>query len=182
MKSQIVRMLQVLILSSGLFCAVPVQAQEEKSSIAALLIDLDGWKAEAAENHRVELDGLTMIMATRAYKQGGLRLEVTLMAGNSVLIHGKVAETTGEGTSPAGSGAARERVATIDGFQAYAAHDPENKLSEIVIVLAQTAQDGALFTFFSEGVTEKEALELAQKFAWKQMQTVMEKLLAPKKG
>lgn len=182
MKSQIVRMLQVLILSSGLFCAVPVQAQEEKSSIAALLIDLEGWKAEAAENQRVDLDGMTMTMVTRAYKQGGRRLEVTLMAGNRVLIHGKVAETTDEGKFPAAAGAARERVATLDGFQAYAAHDPENKLHDLVIVLAQTAQDGALVTFFSEGVTEKEALELAQKFDWKQMQTVMEKLLAPKKG
>ena len=179
MRASSLKTVQMLILVGVLICAVVAHA-EEQSPLASLLIDLEGWKAEDAENNSMDLNGMKMMLATRDYTKGDdLSIEVTVFIGNKVLMQGKVAEMTG-GDVKSETADSRTSVSKIDGFQVYATYDKENNESDIVVFLVQTETDGALFTFTGEGVAEKEALELAKKFDWKKMKTEVEKLLKQK--
>jgi hypothetical protein len=180
MKQQMLRVVYIFIWFGIIMGAVNAYA-EESPNLGALLIDLDDWRAEDAENSNLDMNGMSVFMATREYTKGdALRIEVSVFIGNNVVTQGKVSEITG-GDLKSETTESKLHLSKIDGFQVYTTYAQENHTSDIIVFLAQTETEGALFTFTSKGLPEKDALGLAKKFNWQNMKTAVEKLFPLKK-
>jgi len=142
---------------------------QSHKSLYPCLIDLPGWEAEEA--YGMDPDDWVMttgakrdlITATRDYEKGDKSLSVVIQVGPDVAsLYADMEETESN------SGGMHVTVKKIKGHQAHiSCHlEDETNCCDMRIVLFSDKESGALLMFVSEGLTEKEALEIAQKFDW----------------
>jgi hypothetical protein len=67
-------------------------------------------------------------------------------------------------------------ISTIDGFKVQTFYDKKDNSGGVMVQLSQNQQQGAMFTLVYKGLSEKEGLEAAKKFNWKEMKKSVDKL------
>ena len=127
-----------------------------------LLVDLDGWEGKKPDGMSMEMANMSMTTATRDYQKGTAQLHASVMIGQTAgatlapLQNGVNVQTT-EGHMVSG---------TMHGMPVLKTFTTKDKAGSLMVGLGKEA----LFTIAYNGLTEDEALALAEKFDWKAIQ------------
>ncbi len=166
MKKRIALLLAVLVC-----CVAPTGLiAASYDSLLPLLVDVAGWKADAAEGIDLSQAGMQGVTVAREYESGEKRFTAAITLGSMVGITWMPEYKEGfKGESEEGS----LEVKKINNFLAYLAYNEDETAGGLVALLIETTADkpdsGALFIFTFEGMPLDEGLKLAQKFDWKKM-------------
>jgi hypothetical protein len=130
------------------------------------LVDLSGWNADAPEGMKMDMGGMKMINAHRRYSQGDKELNALIVIGNP-----QMAGIAPPGQSPGKMETDKGRISveTIKGFQVQIVYDKVDKSGGITVILLPGQDGGAFFTMTYEGMTDSDALGLAERFDWNLM-------------
>ncbi len=172
MKCPIIRIVLSLFMLAVFAC--PLTASADKAdALKPLLVNIDGFEAEDAEGAALDMGGMKMINAVRSYSaaDGEKTINAMIIVGTNAMVEGQMAEVSYE--SEDGS----VTVTEVDGLKAAQTHSNEDKEGAIVVDMAKTATEGAIFAFNYYGIEKNKALELAKKFNWKKIKAETEKLL-----
>jgi hypothetical protein len=126
------------------------------------LIDLDGWQGKKADGMSMEMSNVSMTTATRDYQKGPAQLHASVTLGQAAagalapLTSGMNIQTT-EGHMV---------TSTMHGMPVLKSYTTKDKSGTLMVQLSKDA----MFTFAYNGLTEDEALPLAEKFDWKAIQ------------
>ncbi len=145
-------------------------------SLLPLLIDLSGWDGEAPDGGDMSYTGMSVITATREYRNGDKKIEVAILIG--MLTMGGWNPGYQEGFKMETMDTLME-VKKINGFTVLYTYEKDEH-SGMVMVLIQEAlnkpDSGAVFVFNFEGLKIEEAHTLAQEFNWKKIKEKIGKL------
>ena len=142
----------------------PSQAEADPAfkRFLPLLVDLDGWQCKKPDGMSMEMTGANMTTATRDCQRGPAQLHASVMIGPAAagalgaVVAGMNVETSdGHMIS-----------STINGLKTTKSYNSKDKSGAILVALGESA----LFSVSYNGLTEDEALPLAQKFDWKAIQ------------
>ena len=127
-----------------------------------LLIDLDGWQGKKADGVSMEMANASMTTAARDYTRGSAQAHATVMVGQTATgalapIQSGVNLTTSDG---------HMLTATMHGMQVMKAYNTPQKSGALMVALGKEA----MFSFSYNGISEDEAIALAEKFDWKALQ------------
>ena len=128
-----------------------------------LLIDLDGWQGKQPDGMSMDMTDVHMTTATRDYEKGSAQVHAAVTLGQAAalalapLTSGMNIKTT-EG---------HMLTATMHGMPVMKSFTSKDKSGALVVQLGEDA----VFTFSYNGLTEDEAMPLAEKFDWKAIQT-----------
>lgn len=149
-------------LAGALLASSAAHADPAFKRFLPLLVDLDGWDGKKPDGMSMDMGDSSMTTAKRDYQKGAAQVHASVIIGAaaagalSALTTGINVETTDGHTL----------TATINGFKASKTYNSKNKSGAIIVALG----DNAMFSFAYNGLTEDEALPLAQKFDWKAIQ------------
>ena len=157
----------IFVVSAGLIAAWLLQpttgfADQAFQRFLPLFVDLDGWQGKKPDGMTMETPGNAMTTATRDYTHGRSQLHAAVVTGAAAagamapMQAGMTYETT-EG---------HMITATVSGFPVMKTYNTAQKSGALLIELSPTA----LLTISYNGMTEDEALPLAQKLDWKAFQ------------
>jgi len=127
-----------------------------------LLVDLDGWQGKKPDGMSMEMSNVSMTTANRDYQKGPAQVHAAVMIGQSAagalapLQSGMNVQTT-EGHMV---------TSTMHGMPVLKSFNTKDKSGSLMVGLGKEA----LFTFSYNGITEDEAMALAEKFDWKAIQ------------
>jgi hypothetical protein len=127
-----------------------------------LFVDLDGWQGKKPDGMSMEMTNVSMTTATRDYQKGSAQAHASVTIGQAAagalapLTAGMNVQTT-EGHMV---------TSTVNGMPVLKTFNTKDKSGALIVQLGKDA----MFTFSYNGLTEDEALPLAQKFDWKAMQ------------
>jgi hypothetical protein len=127
-----------------------------------LLVDLGGWEGKKPDGMSMEMANVSMTTATRDYQKGSAQLHASVMIGQTAgatlapLQNGMNVQTS-EGHMVTG---------TMHGMPVLKSFNTKDKSGSLMVGLGKEA----LFTIAYDGLSEDEALALAEKFDWKALQ------------
>jgi len=127
-----------------------------------LLVDLDGWQGKKPDGMSMTMTGVSMTTATRDYRRGSAQLHASVMIGAAAA--GALAATRSAMNIQTSEG--HMITSTIGGLPVSRTYNIAQKSGAIIVALGPTA----MFSVAYNGITEDEALPLAQKFDWKAIQ------------
>jgi hypothetical protein len=161
------------ILLAVLFLAMTAPAGLFAASfdpLLPLLVDLPGWKADAAEGIDMAQAGMSGITVFREYTSGGKGLTATILVGAQAGLTWTAAYKEGfKQDTTEGSGEVRK----VNGFLVYLVYDKTDASTGLIVLLLQPVADkagsGALFALDLGTMPLDEGLKLAQKFDWTKM-------------
>ena len=107
----------------------------------------------------------------RNYTKGNQSFVATIIIGTNAIIQGQTQSMNVETSE------AKVNISEVDGFTVMRTFDKNDKIGQIVITLAKKQSEGAMFVNTYEGISDKEAFEMALKFDWKKMKASTAKLL-----
>jgi hypothetical protein len=141
----------------------PVRAQQAFQRFLPLLIELDGWQGKKPDGMSMEMSNESMVTATRDYQRGAAQLHAGVVIGQAAAgalapIQTGMNIQTGEG---------HMTTSTFHGLPALKSFNIPQKSGAIIVALGKNA----LFSLSYNGITEDEALSLAEKFDWKAIQS-----------
>ena len=142
----------------------------ETDSLKNMLVDLNNWNAEKPEEMSMDMGGMKMTNATRNYTQDKKEITTMIMLGTNAMTQGHMQQMNVE------SEEAKVSVSTIDGFQTHISYNKKENSGALIVFLANSETQGAMFMFSFKGMSEKDALSLSKKFNWNKMKTSVEKL------
>lgn len=152
----------------GAFISTGVAA--DHTLLTPLLVDINGWKAEPASGMTMDMGSSKMINAAREYRQGGKEINAMVMLGNQAMTQGSMQAMKAENAE------GKMSVSTIDGFKVMSQYSKTEKSGAVIVFLTQKQEQGAMFTLVYKGLSEKEGLETAKKFNWKEMKNSVDNL------
>jgi hypothetical protein len=152
----------IAVVAAMVFASLAAYSQAQ-TSLYPTLINLPGWNADDPEGVTMDLPGMKMISATRNYSQGEKELNAMIFVGSSQMA----SAASSQGAMNFQSTEASVVVKSINGFQVQIYYDKQEKSGGIIVVLDEGKN--ALFTLGYEGITDNDALALAQKFNWSDM-------------
>ena len=141
----------------------PARAEQAFERFLPLLVDLDGWEGKKPDGMSMEMSNVSMTTATRDYQKGSAQAHASVTIGQAAagalapLTAGMNVQTT-EGHMV---------TSTVNGMPVLKTFNTKDKSGALIVQLGKDA----MFTFSYNGLTEDEAVPLAQKFDWKAMQT-----------
>jgi hypothetical protein len=151
-----------LVVMSMLWPLTSVRADQAFQRFIPLLVDLNGWQGKKPDGMSMEMPNASMTTATRDYQRGSAQLHAGVMMGQAAagamapFRTGMNVETTdGHMIS-----------STMQGLPIVKTFNTPQKSGAIMVALGKEA----LFTLSYNGITEDEALALAEKFDWKAIQ------------
>jgi hypothetical protein len=162
MKGRACAIVAVLTLMSLLWPLVPALADQAFQRFLPLLVELDGWQGKKPDGMSMEMQNVSMTTATRDYQRGSAQAHASVVIGQAAagamapFQSGMNVQTT-EGHMVS---------STMNGMPVIKTFTTAQKSGSIMIQLDKDA----LFTFAYNGITEDEALTMAQKFDWKAIQ------------
>ena len=161
--SVLLAVLVCCVAPTGLFAA-------SYDSLLPLLVDLAGWKADAAEGIDLSQAGMQGVTVVREYTNGEKGFSAAIMLGSQVGITWMPDYKEGfKGKSDEGT----MEVKKLNGFLVYQAYNEDDDSGGLVVLLIETTADkpgsGALLVVSFEDMPLDEGLKLAQKFDWKKM-------------
>jgi hypothetical protein len=136
-----------------------VRAQQGDQRLIPLLIDLPGWTGNAPIESGEEKKG-GQVIALRIYVRGEARL-------NAVLGSGVPARPGGNDSPNYTTPEEHVRTSTISGFQVTSAVAPD------FVWISVKFSPVARFNLYFHNVAEDEAMAIAQKFDWRQIQALL---------
>jgi len=158
----------VLAFIVGLLLAASSAWAQSYEALTPLLIDLPGWKADAAQGTSMDVQGAKMTTATRTYEQDGKEIVAQIVTGGSAAAAANAMANTN--AMQMENAEQKISIKTIAGFQVTSTFNKVEKSGTMMIVLAQGKDGGGFFSFTFKGITDEEASKLAEKFDWKKMQ------------
>jgi hypothetical protein len=157
----------LLIVAMMLICVSGVYA-DSYQALYPYLVNLPGWDGKEPNGVKMDMSGMKMINAAREYRQGDKKINAMVLIGNPAMAGAAVPQ----GMMNMETDEMKIAMTTIQGFRVHAVYN-KKELSGAVTVILLPGQEGggAIFTFSFEGLTETEAMNLAQTFDWKAIQT-----------
>jgi hypothetical protein len=131
-----------------------------------LLIDLDGWQGKKPDGMSMQMSDASMTTATRDYQRGSAQVHAAVMVGQTA--QGALAPLQAGMNIQTSDG--HVMTATLRGMQVLKTYNTPQKSGALVVALGKDA----LFNFGYEGISEDEALALAQKFDWNALQAAVQ--------
>ncbi len=127
-----------------------------------LLIDLDGWQGKKPDGMTMDMPNASMTTATRDYQRAAAQLHASVVIGPAAA--GALAPTQAGMNIQTSDG--HMITSTINGLSVTRTFNISQKSGAILVALGPSA----LFSVSYSGLTEDDALPLAQKFDWKALQ------------
>ena len=160
-KSRII-IFSLLLALPVLWAAAPARADQAFQRLIPLLVDLDGWQGKKPDGMSMEMPNGSMTTATRAYEKGSSKASAAITTGLAASgalapIQSGMNLTTSEGHMV---------TDTMQGMKVMKTYTTAQKSGALMVALDKDA----LFSFSYSGLSEEEALALAQKFDWKAIQ------------
>ena len=140
----------------------PARADPAFKRFLPLLIDIDGWQGKKPDGMSMEMGDTSMTTAQREYQRGPAQLHASVVIGPAAA--GALGATMAGMSVETSDG--HMITATINGLKATKTYNSKDKSGAVLVALGE----GALFSVSYNGLTEDEALPLAQKFDWKAIQ------------
>jgi hypothetical protein len=146
-------------LPSALLLGPPAaKADQPFQRFLPLFVDLDGWQGKKPEGVSMEMTGASMTTATRDYRRGSAQLHANVIIGAAAA--GALAATQAMNVE---TSEGHMITSTISGLSVTRTFNSAQKSGSIIVALAPSA----IFSVSYNGLTEDEAMTLAQKFDWK---------------
>ena len=127
-----------------------------------LLIDLDGWQGKKPDGMSMEMSNVSMTTATRDYQRGSAQVHASVMIGQGAAGALGPLQSGMNVQTPDGHMA----TSTMHGMSVLKSYTTSQKSGALMVALGKEA----LFSFSYSGITEDEAVALAEKFDWKAIQ------------
>lgn len=140
----------------------PALAEQAFQRFIPLLIDLDGWHGKKPDGLSMEMPNNSMTTAVRDYDRGTAKLHAGVIIGPAAA--GALAPTRNAMNIETADG--HMITSTINGLPVTKTFNIKDKSGAILVALGPSA----LLSFSYSGMTEDEALQLAEKFDWKAVQ------------
>jgi hypothetical protein len=139
-----------------------VTADQPFQRFLPLLVDLAGWEGKKPDGMSMQMADTSMTTATRDYERGPAKIHASVIIGQAA-----------EGAlAPIQSGMKLQTpeghmiTDTMRGMPVLKAYNSKDKSGTLIVALSKNA----MFSLAYEGITEDEALPLADKFDWKALQ------------
>lgn len=152
----------VAVAAGSVLRAAAARADQAFRRYLPLFIDIDGWKGGKPDGMTMEMSDNAMTTAKRDYTRGAAQLHASVVTGPAAA--GALATTktgmkieTSEGHMIS---------TTMNGFAVAKSYNVPQKSGALLVALGPAA----MFSVSYNGMTEDEALPLAQKFDWKAFQ------------
>ncbi|HUD86981.1 MAG TPA: hypothetical protein VMR17_11035 [Xanthobacteraceae bacterium] len=152
----------VAALCASLLQSSAARADQAFQRFLPLLVDLDGWQGKKPDGMTMDMPNASMTTATRDYQRGAAQLHATVITGPAAI--GALASTKAGMNIETGEG--HVITSTINGLTVTKTYNIAQKSGAILIALGPSA----LFSVSYNGITEDDALPLAEKFDWKAIQ------------
>jgi hypothetical protein len=143
-------------------CLSAARADQAFQRFIPLLIELDGWHGKKPDGMSMEMPNNSMTTAARDYDRGTAKLHAGVIVGPAAA--GALAPTRSAMNVETTDG--HMITSTVNGLPVTKTYNIKSKSGAILIALGPSA----LLSFSYSGMTEDEALQLAQKFDWKAIQ------------
>ena len=140
----------------------PARADQAFQRFLPLFVELDGWQGKKPDGMSMEMSGTSMTTATRDYARGSAQAHASVVMGKAAagalapIQSGMNIQTT-DGHMVTG---------TMHGMPVLKSFTTKDKSGALMVALGKEA----MFSFSYTGLTEDEAMALAEKFDWKAMQ------------
>jgi hypothetical protein len=128
-----------------------------------LFVDLDGWQGKKADGMSMEMSNASMTTATRDYSRGPAQAHASIMTGQAAA--GVLAPIQSGMNLQTSDG--HMITSTMHGMQVMKTYNTPQKSGALLVALGKDA----MFSFSYNGITEDEAMALAEKFDWKAIQS-----------
>ncbi|HLZ00855.1 MAG TPA: hypothetical protein VKR55_01745 [Bradyrhizobium sp.] len=150
------------VLALSVLSPQPSRAEQAFQRFLPLLVDLDGWQGKKPDGMSMEVSNMSMTTANRDYQKGSAQAHASVVVGQSAAgalapLQSAMNVQTSEG---------HMITATMHGMPVMKAFTVKDKSGSLIVALGKEA----MFSFSYNGVSEEEALALAEKFDWKAMQ------------
>jgi hypothetical protein len=142
--------------------ASPALADPAFKRFLPLFIDIDGWQGKKPDGLSMDMGETSMTTAQREYQRGPAQLHASVVIGPAAA--GALGATMAGMNVETSDG--HMITATINGLKATKTYNSKDKSGAILVALGEAA----LFSVSYNGLTEEEALPIAQKFDWKAIQ------------
>jgi hypothetical protein len=140
----------------------PALADQAFQRFIPLLIDLDGWHGKKPDGMSMEMPNNSMATATRDYDRDTSKFHAGVVIGQAAA--GALAPTRSAMNFETADG--HMITSTVNGLPVTKTYNMKDKSAAILVALGPNA----LLSFSYSGITENEALQLAEKFDWKAIQ------------
>jgi hypothetical protein len=158
----------------ALFLAVPIlwtmspaRAEPAFQRLTPLLVDIDGWQGKKPDGMSMDMPNGSMTTATREYDKGPARLHASVVVGQ-MAIGALTPLVTGMNVN---TSEGHMLTDTLHGMKVLKSYTTAQKSGALLVALDKDA----MFSFSYNGMTEDEALALAEKFDWKAIQAAAQK-------
>jgi hypothetical protein len=140
-----------------------VRADQPFQRFLPLLVDLAGWQGKKPDGMSMQMSDASMTSATRDYERGPAQVHASVIIGQAA--EGALApiQSGMKVQTPEG----HMITDTMRGMPVLKAFNSKDKSGTLIVALNKNA----MFSLAYEGVSEEEALQLAEKFDWKALQT-----------
>ena len=156
-------MLSLLTLLSVLWPLSSAYADQPFQRFLPLFVDLDGWQGKKPDGMSMEMSNASMTTETRDYQRGPAQAHALVMMGQAAAgALGPIQSGMNLQTSDG-----HMITSTMHGMSVLKNYNTPQKSGALMVALGKEA----VFTFSYSGITEDEALALAEKFDWKAIQT-----------
>ena len=139
------------------------RADQAFQKFLPLFVELDGWQGKKADGMSMEMANMSMTTATRDYAKGSAEMHASVVVGQTAI--GALAPLQNAMNIQTSDG--HMVTATMHGMTVMKAFNNKDKSGSLIVALSKDA----MFSLAYKGVTEDEALALAEKFDWKAIQT-----------
>ncbi|MHC2618531.1 hypothetical protein ACVIW2_000563 [Bradyrhizobium huanghuaihaiense] len=161
-------MVSIVLLALSMIWPVGLaQAQQAFQRFLPFLVDLNGWEGRKPEGMSMQMAETSVTTATRDYERGEAQAHATIILGPAAEgalapIQSGMNVQTADGHMITGS---------ARGMQVFKTFHVKDKSGMLIVALSKEA----VFSFTYQGVGEDEALALADRFDWKEIQAVAQK-------
>ena len=152
----------LLLALATLWPGSPARADQAFQRFLPLFVDLDGWQGKKPDGMSMDMQNVSMTTAMRDYQRGPAEAHASVMMGQAAI--GALASFQKAMNLQTSEG--HVLSANLNGLPVIKTFNIPQKSGAILVQLNQSA----LFSFAYKGITEDEALALAQKFDWKAIQ------------
>ena len=140
----------------------PARAADIVAQMDKLMVDLPGFEAQTPQSASMNAQGMKMMTSTRTYTKEGVTLNSTFIAGV-----GTESYTDGMGDINISTSDMRAKTQEINGFKVITNYDIPGNTGGVLVWLGSKQGDQGALMFSFDGMDDKEALKLAEKFDWK---------------
>jgi hypothetical protein len=161
-RRRVIRLVLAALAGAWLLQFSAAHADQAFQRFFPLLVDLDGWQGKKPDGMSMEMSNSSTTTATRDYQHGAAQLHAGVIIGAAAV--GELAATAANLNIETSDG--HMITSKIDGLAVTKSFNIKQKSGAILIALGASA----MFSLSHNGITEDEAVTLAEKFDWKALQ------------